>query len=376
MAGKRDYYEILSVSRSASQDEIKKAYRKLAVQYHPDRNPDNKEAEEKFKETTEAYEILGDPQKRSQYDQFGHDAFAGGGMGTGSGGVGGFGDIFEGFEDLFEGFFGSGGKRSSSRTRRHRGSDLRFDLEINFEDAVYGKETKLEIPRDEVCETCKGERVKPGTKPETCSVCGGSGQVSRSQGFFSFSSTCHQCRGSGVIISHPCGTCRGRGTVKKRRTLSIKIRPGVETGTKIKVAGEGEGGAFGGGSGDLYIVIHVRHHEFFERHDNNLYCEIPITLVQAALGTEILVPTLNSKKIKLKVPRGTQTDKVFRVRGNGVPFLHGHGQGDLHIKVIVETPVDLTPKQEELLEEFAQTRGEELNPRPKSLYEKIKNSFN
>ncbi|MDH5682068.1 MAG: DnaJ domain-containing protein, partial [Spirochaetota bacterium] len=223
MASKRDYYEILGVSRNASQDDIKKAYRKLAVQYHPDRNPDNKEAEDKFKEATEAYEVLGDSQKRAKYDQFGHDAFTGAGAG-GFGGFGGFGgggfsDIFDGFEDLFEGFFG-GGRRGSGRSRKRRGSDLRYDLEINFEEAVYGKETKLEIPREEACDTCKGEGVKPGTKPETCSACGGSGQISRSQGFFSFSSTCNTCRGTGVIIKNPCSACHGKGTIKKRKTLS------------------------------------------------------------------------------------------------------------------------------------------------------------
>ncbi len=380
MAGKRDYYEILGVSKSATQEEIKKAYRKVAIQYHPDRNPDNKEAEDKFKEATEAYEVLSDPKKRAQYDQFGHEAFSGAAGFGGAGGFSGFGggginDIFEGFEDLFEGFFGGIGRRSS-KSRKRRGSDLRYDMEINFEDAVFGKETKIEIPREETCSTCNGEGVKPGTKPDTCNTCGGSGQISRSQGFFSFSSTCHACKGSGSIIKNPCTACQGRGTVKKRRTLSIKIPPGVETGTKIKVQREGESGAYGGEQGDLYIVIHVRDHEFFERHDNNLYCEIPISFTQAALGTEILVPTLNGKKIKLKIPEGTQTNKIFRLKGNGIPFLNGYGQGDLHVKILVETPLDLTSKQKQLLEEFAKDRDEQVNPKPKSLYEKIKDSFN
>ncbi|MDH4128558.1 MAG: molecular chaperone DnaJ, partial [Spirochaetota bacterium] len=286
MPSKRDYYEILGVSRSASQDEIKKAYRQLAIKYHPDKNQNNKEAEEKFKEATEAYEILGDPQKRSQYDQFGHDAFANAGTGGGFSGFSGFSDIFDGFEDLFEGFFGSSGRRS--KNRRRRGTDLRYDLEINFVDAVYGKETKIEIQKDEPCDTCSGKGSKPGTQPETCSMCGGSGQVKHSQGFLTFSSTCSNCRGAGVTIKYPCPTCKGRATLQKRRTLSIKIPAGVETGTKIKISGEGEKGFSGGDAGDLYIVIHVKPHEFFERHENNLYCEIPISMAQASLGTEIL----------------------------------------------------------------------------------------
>ncbi len=376
MANKRDYYEVLGLAKAASQEEVKKAYRKLAIKYHPDKNQNNKEAEEKFKEATEAYEVLGDSQKRTQYDQFGHEGLSGLGGGFG-GGFGGFEDIFEGFEDLFEGFFGGGRgrRRQSSQSRRRRGADLRYDLEIHFEDAVYGTETKIEIPREEKCDTCGGSGAKPGTKAETCSTCGGSGQISRSQGFFSFSSTCHNCQGSGVVIKSPCSNCHGKGTVKRRRTIQIKIPAGVETGTRIKITGEGEGGTAGGESGDLYVVIYVKQHEFFKRDGNNLYCEIPIGVVQSTLGTEILVPTLNSKTIKLKIPPETQTNSIFRLRGGGVPFLHGYGEGDLHVKVTVETPTNLSNKEKELLKEFARLRGEDINPRPKSLYEKIKKSF-
>lgn len=372
---KRDYYEILGLSKSASQDEIKKAYRKLAVKYHPDRNPDDKAAEDKFKEATEAYEVLSDSQKRQRYDQFGHEGVGAGGFG-GAGGFsgGGFSDIFGDFEDIFGEFFGGGG-RSRSGSRRRRGADLRYDLEIAFEDAVFGKETKIEIPRDENCTTCNGTGAKPGTSPETCTVCGGSGQITRSQGFFSFSSTCHNCGGTGVVIKNPCSNCGGKGKIKKQRTINIKIPAGVETGTKIKITGEGEAGMNGGETGDLYIVIHVKAHEFFERHDNNLYCEIPITVAQAALGTEIFVTTIGGKKLKLKIPEGTQTDKIFRLRGNGVPSLQGYGTGDMHVKVIVETPTNLNAKQKELLEEFARSRGEDVNPKPKSVYERLKDTF-
>ncbi len=375
MGSKRDYYEVLEVDHNANQNDIKKAYRKLAIKYHPDKNPNNKEAEDKFKEATEAYEVLGDSTKRSQYDQFGH-AGVSGTSGFPSGGFSGFEDIFEGFEDLFEGFFGSRNRRgSSSHNKKRRGSDLRYDLEINFEDAAYGKETKIEIPRNELCSRCNGMGTKNGTSPTTCSVCGGSGQVTRSQGFFSFSSTCHNCNGNGVVITNPCQTCHGNGKVRKRRTIQIKIPAGVETGTKIKIAREGEGGTFGGDSGDLYIVIHVLAHEFFRREENNLYCEIPISMIQAALGTEIFVPTLNGKKIKLKIPPGIQNGSIFRLRGNGVPYLHGYGEGDLHVKISVEIPKNLSQEERKLLEKFAELRGEEFEPQPKSLYEKFKNSF-
>lgn len=371
----RNYYEILGVTRSSDQEEIKKAYRKLAVQYHPDRNPNDSQSESKFKEATEAYEVLGDPKKRSQYDQLGHEAFQGargGGGFNGFSGFSGFGDIFEGFEDLFEGFFGNRSPRST-RSQQRRGSDLQYHLEIDLEEAYFGKESKITIEREENCDRCEGKGTQFGKTPDPCHVCGGRGQISRSQGFLSFSSTCHKCNGTGVFIQNPCKSCHGKGKVNRHRTLSIKIPAGVDTGTRIKISQEGGEGSHGGPRGDLYVYLQIREDLFFTRDAGDLYCEIMIPMTRAALGTEILVPHINKQKIKLKIPHGTESNKIFRIRGKGFPQLNHYGTGDFLVKILVQTPKNLSSREKELLKELAQIRGEENESA--SLYEKIKNSL-
>lgn len=380
MATKRDYYEVLGITKSASTDEIKKAYRKLALQYHPDRNPGNTEAEEKFKEATEAYEILGNEQKRKMYDQFGHSAVSGtaGGAGSGFGGFGGgFSDIFEEFEDIFGSFFGGGRRRSSRSNRPQQGMDLRYDVNISFIEAAFGINKSVDIPKDEICSDCNGKRTAPGYDPETCSSCNGVGQVSTQRGFFNFTQTCPTCRGEGVVIKKPCPTCRGKGTVRKTKTIELNIPAGVETGNRIRIENQGEPGRNGGPPGDLYVVIHVEKHEFFERHGYDLICEIPISISQAALGAKIKVPTLEEgKHITLNIPEGTQYGKIFRITGQGVPKLQGFGRGDLHVRVIIEIPKKINQKQRQLLEEFARISGENVSPKGKgSIYEEIKNKF-
>ncbi len=371
MATKRDYYEVLEISKKATQDEIKSAYRKLALKYHPDRNPNNTEAEEKFKEATEAYEILGNSQKRAQYDQFGHSAFEG--PATTGGGFSDFGDIFDGFEDIFESFFGRSSRAYSKR--RKKGQDLAYEVEIDLKDAVLGKEDTIEIPKTEKCSTCKGTGASPGTSSEKCNYCNGSGQISRSQGFFTFTTTCHKCGGRGFIIKNPCPDCNGSGNVSMNKKISIKIPPGVNNGTKIKISGEGEPSQFGSIPGDLYLIIKVREHEFFKRENYDLICEIPISISQAALGCELLVPTIYDKEVKLKIPAGTQFGKVFRIRGNGVPNLNGFQKGDLYVRIIIEIPTKLTSKQKELLEEFAKLSGEKVSSKSKGFFENIKSPF-
>jgi molecular chaperone DnaJ len=353
---KRDYYEVLGVSRNASEAELKKAYRRAAQKHHPDRNPDNKEAEEKFKECKEAWEVLSDSQKRAAYDQFGHAGVdpsmgAGGGFGGAGAGAAGFGDIFgDVFGDIFGGGRGRGGAGGGQRV--YRGSDLRYNLELSLEDAVAGTEVKIRVPTLVSCSACGGSGAKKGSKPKTCTTCGGHGQVRMQQGFFSLQQTCPHCHGAGTVISDPCGTCQGKGRVEERKTLSVKVPAGVDTGDRIRLAGEGEAGANGGPPGDLYVQVQVRQHPIFEREDNNLFCEVPISFVTAALGGELEVPTLNGR-VNLKIPAETQTGRMFRLRGKGVKPVRGGAIGDLLCRVKVETPVNLTSKQKDLLQEFS-----------------------
>jgi molecular chaperone DnaJ len=371
---KRDYYEVLGVEKAAEKEDIKKAYRKLAMQYHPDRNRDNPEAMEKFKEATEAYEVLSNDEKRSTYDRFGHDGLAA------SGGAGnfdprnfsGFEDIFGGsfggFGDLFENLFGGGrrGSRASSTGARH-GQDLRYDMEITLSEACFGAQKRIEVGRRESCETCNGTGAAEGSKAETCPDCGGSGQIRRSQGFFSISSTCPRCRGEGRIISNPCTACRGSGQVKRTRAIQVRIPAGVDGGASLKMTGEGEAGIRGGYSGDLYIVLHVAPHRHFERHGDDLVCEIPISITQAALGAEIMVATLEEKQVKLKIPPGTQNESILRVRGQGANHLNRGGRGDMLVKIDVRIPESLNAKQKQLLRDFADQSKENTSPEPTDL---------
>jgi molecular chaperone DnaJ len=369
---KQDYYELLDVPRDASDRDIKKAYRRLAMKYHPDRNPDDKDAELKFKEINEAYEVLSDAQKKAAYDQFGHAGVNGqGGMG-GGGFEGGFGDIFgDVFGDIFGG--GGGGRRRSSV---RRGADLRYNLDLSLEEAVRGCEKTLKVPTYVSCETCDGSGAKPGTSAKTCGTCGGAGQVRMQQGFFAVQQTCPSCRGEGKVISDPCGTCHGQGRTQKTKTLQVKIPAGVDTGDRIRLGGEGEAGAHGGPSGDLYVQVSVKDHPIFERDGAHLYCEVPISIVDAALGGELDVPTLDGR-VKLKIPAETQTGKMFRLRGKGIKPVRGGSLGDLMVKVVVETPVSLTARQKELLQEF-QTETEQHQkhgPKKHGFFDTVKKFF-
>lgn len=375
---KRDFYEVLGVAKTASDEEIKKAYRRLAMKYHPDRNPDDKDAEEKFKEVKEAYEILSEEDKRAAYDRFGHagvdpNAAGAGGFGGFGGGAGGasFSDIFG---DVFGDIFGGG--RGGAR-QQNRGSDLKYTLEIDLEEAVKGTKVEIKVPTLVPCETCDGSGAKKGSSPTTCNTCGGSGQIRMQQGFFSVQQTCPSCRGRGKIIKDPCPSCRGNGRVEKTKTLSVNIPAGVDTGDRIRLAGEGEGAPSAGGQpGDLYVQISVREHRIFARDGRDLYCEIPVTITDAALGGDLEVPTLDGR-VKLKIPEGTQTGKLFRLRGKGVPALRGGAAGDLLCRVVVETPVNLTKKQKELLQELSDSFGKEGKQSPKktSFFESVKNFF-
>jgi len=365
---KRDYYEVLGVSRNASDDELKAAYRRLAMKYHPDRNPDSDEAEEHFKEAKESYEVLSDPRKRAAFDQFGH---AGVDSAGGAGGVRG-----AGFRDIFDEVFGDifGGRGGE---RVYRGADLRFDLTLSLEEAVSGTTAKIRVPSRVECEDCSGTGAAPGTSPVNCATCNGQGQVRVEQGFFSIQQTCPRCRGTGKVISDPCKTCRGQGRMQEYKTLSVKVPPGVDNGDRIRLAGEGESGERGGPPGDLYVEVNVREHPIFVRDGANLFCEVPISFVAASLGGELAVPTLNGR-VSLKVPTGTQTDKLFRLRGKGVRPVRGGGPGDLICKVVVETPVNLTVKQKELLREFDESmRGSEHthDPRASTWLDSVKKFF-
>ncbi len=367
---KRDFYEILGVGRNASQTELKKAFRKLAMKYHPDRNPDDKAAEEKFKEAKEAHDILSDEQKRAAYDQFGHAGVEQGGMGGGGGhGQGGFGDVFG---DIFGDIFGGAG---GSRGGVQRGDDLRYNLELSLEDAVSGKSVKIRVPTAVTCKPCNGSGAKKGTKAKTCTTCAGHGQVRMQQGFFSVQQTCPTCHGTGEVIANPCTSCRGQGRVKEHKTLSAKIPPGVDTGDRIRLSGEGEAGGKGAPNGDLYVHISVKEHPIFVREDNNLYCEVPLNIVTAALGGDIEVPTLNGR-VKLKIPAETQTAKMFRVKGKGVKPVRGGAIGDLYCRVLLETPVNLNAEQKELLRQFNDSlTGEKHNPQSHSWLGKVKHFF-
>ncbi|GAA5317888.1 MAG: molecular chaperone DnaJ [Candidatus Pelagadaptatus aseana] len=370
---KRDYYEILGVAKDVSEKDLKKAYRRVAMKFHPDRNPDDKEAEEKFKEASEAYEVLSDSQKRAAYDQFGHAGVEGqGGMGGGGQGFGSFSDIFG---DVFGDIFGGGGGGQRGRGGPSRGADLRYTLDLSLEDAVKGTSVKIRVPTLVGCGTCDGSGAKPGTSPVTCTTCGGVGQVRMQQGFFSVQQTCPNCRGKGTIISDPCTDCHGQGRIEETKTLSVKVPAGVDTGDRIRLAGEGEAGADGGPSGDLYVQVSVQDHPIFQRDGKNLYCEVPISFVDAALGGELDVPTLDGR-VKLKVPSETQTGKLFRLRGKGVTPVRGGSAGDLMCRVIVETPVNLSNKQKELLKELkASMNGDKNSPKQSSWFEGMKNFF-
>jgi molecular chaperone DnaJ len=364
--GKKDYYELLGVRRNANEDDIKKAYRKLALQFHPDRNPGNKQAEEKFKEVSEAYQVLSDSHKRAQYDQFGHAAFGDGGPGFDF--TSGFEDVFG---DLFGEFFGGATRRGRGRSR---GEDLRYNLTLSFEEAAFGTEKKIKVPRHGACDSCHGSGAKAGTAPQTCPTCHGRGQVSFQQGFFSVSRTCNHCQGKGTIINDPCPSCGGAGLVRSMHTLSVKVPGGVDNGSRLKLRSEGESAPPGGAPGDLYVVIQVEPHPIFTRENLEVLCDIPISFVQAALGAEIDVPTLEGK-VKMKIPAGTQSGKVFRLKGKGVKDVHNYQQGDQHVRVTVETPTHLTGRQKELLKEFAMLGGEDINPLSKGFLEKVRELF-
>lgn len=374
MAQKRDYYEVIGVSRTASPDEIKKAYRKIALQYHPDRNPGNKEAEDKFKEAAEAYAVLSDAQKRSQYDQFGHSLGGHGfqGFEDFAESFGGFGDIFG---DLFEDFFGGGRGGASGGRRPRRGADLQMPAEISLEEVLSGKELHLEFPRLEICVDCKGSGAAAGSKRSTCGGCGGRGEVRVSQGFFTLKRTCPTCHGEGEIIEKPCDVCRGKKRVRKTRKLNLKIAPGIHSQARLKITGEGEAGEVGGPRGDLYVDIHVQDHSFFERKDENLFCELLIPYTTAALGGSVQCPTL-SGQVELKVGAGTPAGKILQIQGEGLPHFNQENQrGDIYVRVEIEVPSKLSPEEKKLLTELAKLRGEKIQTRKKAFFDKIKESF-
>ena len=367
---KRDYYEVLGVNKGASADQIKSAYRKLAVKYHPDKNKDDKAAEEKFKEASEAYHVLSNSERKQNYDNFGHAAFENGG-----GGRGGFGnfDFSNHFSDIFEDFFGEGfGGSRRSRRSNNRGSDLRYDLSISLEEAFSGKKQDIKFSTSEKCDTCSGSGSKPGHDAGTCSMCGGHGQVRSSQGFFTVQQTCPQCAGAGEEITHPCTNCNGQGKKQASKRLSVTIPKGVDDGTRIRLSGKGEAGSRGGGNGDLYLFINVHSHELFKRSDENLFFECPVSIADAALGTSIEIPTIDGGKAKIKIPAGTQSGKQFRLRGKGMPYMRGNDFGDLYVQVNTEVPISLNKQQKELLEKFREIENEKSNPSIKKFFQKAK----
>jgi molecular chaperone DnaJ len=370
LSSKQDFYDILGCRRDASDQELKQAYRRLAIKYHPDKNPGDTEAEERFKEIAEAYQVLSQPEIRARYDRFGHA-----GLGASAGAGGGFGAGFPGFDDILSDLFGLG-DMFGGRSRRggpRRGSDLRYDIEITLEEAAKGYKTKIKIPRLEQCESCKGTGAAEGSAPARCQTCAGSGQVRYQQGFFSVSRTCSACRGAGKIIRDPCKECRGAGRVEHDRSLEIKIPAGVDTGSRLRIAGEGEGGEAGGSRGDLYVVIHIKDHEIFERREANLYCTKSISFARATLGGDTTVKTLDGEET-LHIPQSTQTGTVFRLRGHGMPAISGHGRGDLFVAVNIVTPTNLSREQRRLLEEFSALESEETH-QDKGLFDRVKESF-
>jgi molecular chaperone DnaJ len=369
---KRDYYEVLQVTRTATDQEIKSSYRRLAMQFHPDRNPDNKDAEEKFKECSEAYAILSDSEKRAAYDRFGHAGVGG----NGGFGGGGFDPNMVDISEIFSDMFGVGDLfgRGRGRTRAQRGADLREDITLEFEEAVFGLETEAKVRRHERCETCHGTGAAPGKAPVTCRKCAGRGQERFQQGFFSVSRTCSACGGAGQVITDPCTGCRGQGAVVKERVIQVKVPAGVEDGTRIRYSGQGEAGAHGGPAGDLYIVLHVKEHSFFEREGKDLFCVVPVSFAQAAIGADITIPTLEGDH-KLHVPEGTQTGTQIKLRGKGVPVLNGHGKGDIFVQIKVQTPTKLNKRQKELLQELETGSSVDNQPEKQSLMSKMKDMF-
>ena len=376
---KRDYYDILGVPRTASEQELKSAFRKLAKEYHPDRNPGDKDAEQRFKDLNEAYEALKDPQKRAAYDRFGHAAFDHGMGGRGHPG-GGFGpDFASSMSDIFDDLFGEfmGGRRGGQRrgSTRERGADLRYNMEITLEEAFIGKAAEIRVPTSVACETCSGTGAKPGTKPSTCPTCGGIGKVRASQGFFTIERTCPTCVGRGEVIDDPCTACSGSGRVTRERTLQVNIPAGVEDGTKVRLVGDGEAGLRGGPPGDLYIFLSIKPHSFFQRDGADVFCKVPISMTTAALGGQIEVPTLEGTVSRVKIPEGTQSGKQFRLKGKGMPVLRSKTVGDMYIQVDVETPKNLTRRQRELLEEFERESHKETSPESAGFFARVKDFF-
>ena len=365
---KRDYYEVLGVVRGASEADMKAAYRKLAMQHHPDRNPGDKDCEHRFKELNEAYDVLKDGDKRAAYDRFGHAAFE---QGAG-GGAHGFGaDFGSAFSDIFEGIFGMGGARQRT-SGRERGADLRFNMEITLEEAYAGKTAQMRLPTSVTCESCSGSGAKTGTRPKACPTCGGQGRIRHAQGFFTLERTCPSCQGRGQVIDNPCPSCAGSGRVTRERALSVNIPPGVEDGTRIRLGGEGEAGVRGGPAGDLYIFLSLGSHPFFQREGADLHCRVPISMVQAALGGEFEVPTIDGNNSRVKVPEGTQSGRRFRLQGKGMPVLRSKQTGDMYVQVLVETPQKLTKRQRELLNEFERLSSQDTHPESAGFFGKVK----